>query len=55
MKNKSNVVWHQTSVEATLAKKPKYNGFVCGSGIHGDTKYNRIKEKRNFKNIMSEY
>ncbi len=32
--------------EATLAGKPRYNGFACGHGVHGDVKYNRAKAKR---------
>ena len=43
---KGNVVWKQTAEEATLAKKPRYNGFACGYGAHGDAKYNRTKAKR---------
>lgn len=35
-----------TSLEATRAKKPRYNGFACGHGVHGDTKYNRAREKQ---------
>lgn len=26
-------------------RKPRYNGFVCGYGKHGDAKYNRAKAK----------
>lgn len=44
----STVVWHQSAEEATLAKKPRYNGFACGHGAHGDIKYNRAKERRQF-------
>ena len=43
---KTNRFTVMTSEEATLSKMPKYNGFACGSGVHGDTKYNRAKEKR---------
>ena len=43
---KSGPVWHQTAEEAALAKKPRYNGFVCGHGAHGSAKYCRAKEKR---------
>ena len=43
---KSGVVWKMTSEEATLAKKPHYNGFACGHGVHGDVKYNRAKQKQ---------
>lgn len=46
---KGNVVWKQTAEEATLAKKPHYNGFACGHGAHGDAKYNRAKAKRALK------
>lgn len=38
-----------SSEEATLKKMPKYNGFQGGYGIHGDTKYNREKEKKKFE------
>ena len=35
-------------VEATLLAKPRYNGFACGHGAHGDAKFNRAKEKARF-------
>ena len=41
-----DVVWRQSAEEATLAKKPHYNGFACGHGAHGDRKYNRAKAKQ---------
>lgn len=40
------VVWRQTAEEATLAAKPRYNGYACGHGAHGDAKYSRAKAKR---------
>ena len=43
---KTGPVWHQTSEQATLAKMPKYNGFACGTGPQGSTKYNRAKVNR---------
>ena len=43
---RANVVWHQTAEEATLAHKPRFNGYACGHGAHGDAKYNRAKDKR---------
>ena len=43
---RANVVWRQTAEEATLAHKPRFNGYACGHGAHGDAKYNRAKEKR---------
>ena len=39
-------VWRMSAEEATLAGKPRYNGFACGSGAHGDRKYNRTRANR---------
>ena len=47
--SKTGPVWHQSSDEATLAKKPLYNGFACGHGAHGNAKYCRAKEKRTWE------
>lgn len=44
-----NVVWKQTAEEAALAKKPRYNGYACGHGAHGPTKYDRARAKRQWK------
>lgn len=33
---KSGAVWRMSAKEATLAKKPRYNGYACGHGAHGD-------------------
>lgn len=52
---KTNKFTVMTSEEATLAKMPRYNGFAGGYGAHGDTKYNRAKESRNFKREMLGY
>ena len=27
-------------------QKPRYNGFACGYGIHGKTKYDRKRDKQ---------
>ena len=43
---KTGPVWHLSAEEATLATKPHYNGYACGYGAHGSTKYNRVKQKR---------
>lgn len=43
---KSGAVWRMSAEEATLAKKPRYNGYACGHGAHGDAKYSRTKSKR---------
>ena len=42
---KSGAVWRMSAKEATLAKKPRYNGYACGHGAHGDAKYSRTKSK----------
>ena len=42
-------VWRVSAEEATLHKMPRYNGFACGHGLHGDAKYNRAKEKRRWR------
>ncbi len=47
-------VWKMSSVEATLAKKPNYNGFAVGHGTHGDLKYNRNKVKRETQKLLNE-
>lgn len=51
---KKGAVWHQSSAEATLAAKPYINGYSCGHGVHGDTKYNRCKDKREWKHSMDQ-
>lgn len=30
-------------------QKPRYNGFACGYGVHGKTKYDREESKRDFR------
>ncbi len=49
---RGNVVWRQTAEEATLANKPRYNGYACGHGAHGPTKYDRAKTKRQWKSQL---
>lgn len=49
---KTGPVWHLSAEEAALAKKPRYNGYACGHGAHGDAKYNRAKMKRTWKHSM---
>lgn len=49
---KNGAVWCLTSEEATLARKPRYNGFTCGHGAHGPAKYNRAQSKRAWRNDM---
>lgn len=51
-KAKDEVVWHQSAEEATLAAKPRYNGFACGHGAHGPTKYSRARAKQAWRRQM---
>ena len=44
--SKNGPVWHQSSIDATLAHMPHYNAHACGTGAHGDAKYNRARQKR---------
>ena len=49
---KEGPVWKLSAVEATLQAKPRYNGFACGHGAHGDSKYNRAKERARLRAQM---
>lgn len=49
---KDGAIWKLSSAEATLGAKPRYNGFACGYGVHGDVKFNRAKEKARFARAM---
>lgn len=51
-KPKDAVVWRQSAEEATLAAKPRYNGFACGHGAHGPAKYSRARAKQAWKRQM---
>ena len=52
VKPKGNIVWRQSAEEATLASKPRYNGFACGHGAHGSAKYSRARAKQAWKRQM---
>ena len=49
----SGPVWHQTAEEATLAQMPRYNAHACGTGPHGDAKYNRARQKRDWQRELN--
>lgn len=36
-------------------EKPRFNAYQCGSGSHGDTKYNRTKAKRSARKEIAMY
>ncbi len=50
---KTGAIWKLSKEEATLANKPRYNPYACGHGAHGNTKYNRAKEKRSWKQAFN--
>lgn len=52
VKPKNNAVWRQSAEEATLAGKPRYNGFACGRGAHGPAKYSRARTKQAWRRQM---
>lgn len=55
MTKKQNIlVFHRSSEEVTLSKMPKYNPFGVGHGPHGDMKYSRQKNKKNFQRLLKE-
>lgn len=43
-----------SSREATRLAMPRFNGFACGYGAHGNIKYNRAKEKSAWKKSLLE-
>lgn len=43
-----------SALDVTRAHMPKHNGWVCRGGPHGDTAYNRRKEKAKLKRILNE-
>lgn len=51
---KNGPVWHRTAEQATLDQMPKYNAYACGTGAHGDAKYNRAKQKRAWQREMDQ-
>ena len=52
---KNGPVWHRSAVEVTLDKMPRYNGHICKTGVHGDTRYNRAKQNRSWKQELANY
>ena len=42
-----------TSGQLFDANKPQFNGFNVGHGAHGDKKYNRRKEIKEFKRLIN--
>lgn len=45
-------VFHMDAVDVTRARMPRYDGFVCRGGVHGDTRYNRRKFKEETRRIV---
>lgn len=44
-----------SSLAVTRYHMPKYNGFVCRGGPHGDLKYSRAKERKSFDKLLQEW
>ena len=44
-----------SSLAVTRYRMPKYNAFVCRGGVHGNVKYSRSKERKNFSSLLKEY
>lgn len=53
-KKNSMSVYHLSATENTLRQMPKFNPYQIGHGVHGDTKYNRRKEKEKLRRLLSE-
>lgn len=49
-----DTVFHMDGVDVTLAHMPYIDGWVCRGGVHGDTAYNRRKEKRDLRRLIDE-
>lgn len=43
-----------SAIDVTRARMPRHDGWVCRGGPHGDTAYNRRREKAELKRILSE-
>lgn len=48
-KKKNKKVLVISSMEIWEMRKPKYDAYVCGHGVHGSKGYNRRKVKEQFK------
>ena len=53
-KKNSMSVYHLSATENTLRQMPKFNPYQTGHGVIGDTKYNRRKEKKQLRKLLSE-
>lgn len=49
---KRGPVWKLSAEEATVLRKPLYNGHMCGTGMHGSKKYDRNAAKRQFNESL---
>ncbi len=43
-----------SAIDVTRTRMPKHDGWVCRGGPHGDTAYNRRREKAELKRILNE-
>lgn len=49
MAKKNQKVLVISAMEIWKMRKPKYDAYACGHGMHGSKKYNRRKVERQFK------
>ena len=50
---KNGPIWKRSAEQATLDRMPKFNAHACGTGAHGDTKYNRARQKNAWQKEMN--
>ncbi len=53
-RGEGNTVFHMDGVDVTLTRMPRIDGWVCRGGVHGDTKYNRRKQKADLRRLIDE-
>ena len=53
-KKKKETIGTISSSKLFDMQKPLYDGYKTGYGTHGDTKYNRRKQKKELRKIIDE-
>lgn len=54
-KKKAQKVITISAMEIWEMRKPRYDGYMCGHGAHGNKGYNRRKEKAKFLKEISNW
>lgn len=50
-----DVAFHMDAIDVTRARMPRYNGFQCRGGVHGDVAYNRRRVKAETARLIAEF